>query len=281
MLSQENLPLGFFEEPSTLRILRIDEQWRFVTLMAKAHGPRPDSRTNMAMEGFAVNYVLRGRGMYQEENGRSHALTPGTLFQRLPGRPHSTILEGASDYAELFLVLDPATAHQLIGLGLIDTCEVRSIGESASVVEAFCLLRRELRRPESELSTRTALALVIDFLNTLYDLAHLAETGDAWSSLLRRACILLERDLDQRLDLPAVAESLGVAYPTFRRRFREALGVSPGAYRVRRRLEQARYLLLDKPVQQVAAELGYSDPFTFSAQFKAHFGLAPQRFQRR
>jgi AraC-like DNA-binding protein len=44
-------------------------------------------------------------------------------------------------------------------------------------------------------------------------------------------------------------------------------------------LEQARYLLLDKSVKEVAAELGYSDPFTFSAQFKGHFGLSPQRFQ--
>ena len=72
-----------------------------------------------------------------------------------------------------------------------------------------------------------------------------------------------------------------MSYPTFRRRFRAAMQVSPGAYRVRRRLEQARLLLLEKPVKQVAEELGYSDPFTFSAQFKAHFGLSPQHFQMR
>ena len=281
MLSQENLPSGFFEEPSTLRILRIDEQFRYVTLMAKAHGPHPDSRANMAMEGFAINYVLRGQGIYREDTGRTHALTPGTFFQRLPGRRHSTILEAGSDYAELFLVLDQATALQLMALNLIADVEVLSIGVSAGVVEAFCALRRELSRPESDLPTRAALARVVDFLHALYDLAHHAETGDAWSNLIRLACARLERDLDQRLEMAEIAQSLGVAYPTFRRRFREAMGVSPGAYRVRRRLEQARYLLLDKSVQEVAAELGYSDPFTFSAQFKAHFGLSPQRFRAR
>ncbi len=113
MTTTDDLPRDLFDHPSTLRILRIDNQWRYLTLLAKAHGPRPDSRTDMAMDGFAVNYVLRGRGVYREGNGRTHALTPGTLFQRLPGRRHSTLLDPASDYAELFLVLDRATALQL------------------------------------------------------------------------------------------------------------------------------------------------------------------------
>ena len=77
-----------------------------------------------------------------------------------------------------------------------------------------------------------------------------------------------------------VARRLGVAYPTFRRRFREAMGVSPG------RTESVaawnrRVTAAGKSVKQVADELGYSDPFTFSAQFKAHFGLSPQRFRAR
>lgn len=279
MMSQNDLPLGLFAEPSTLRILRIDMQWRLVTVMAKAHGARPDSRTNMEMDGFAINYVLRGKSLYREDNGRAHDLVPGMAFQRLPGRRHSTIIDPASDYAELFLVLDKATALQLLALGLIRDMEVLSVGWSAGVVDDFCALRRNLLRPEIELPTGAALALVVEFLNKLYERARHTETGDEWIQLIRRACVLLERDLDRRLDMTEVATELGVAYPTFRRRFREAMQVSPGAYRVRRRLEQARYLLLDKSVKQVADELGYSDPFTFSAQFKAHFGLSPQRFR--
>lgn len=279
MTATGDLPADLFEEPSTLRILRIDDQWRYVTLLAKAHETRPDSRTNMVMDGFAVNYVLRGRSVYREDNGRVHDLVPGTAFQRLPGRRHSTIIDPASDYAELFLVLDLATARQLIALGLIRDAEVLPVGLSAGVIEDFCALRRSLLRPEIELPTGVALALIVDFLSKLYARAQHTETGASWSRLIRQACVLLERDLDQRLDMTEVAEELGVAYPTFRRRFREAMQVSPGAYRVRRRLEQARYLLLDRSVKQVADELGYSDPFTFSAQFKAHFGLSPQRFR--
>lgn len=279
-MSQRNeLPPDFFQGNSTLRILRVDEQWRFVTLMAKEHGSRPDSRLDQALDGYALNYVLRGQGVYREAGGRSHPLTPGTAFQRLPGRKHSTILDPTSDYAELFLVLDRATALQLMGLGLIQNTEVLAVGWSLGVIDGFRALRQSLERPESELPTCEALSLVIRFLTTVYGLARHMEASDLWGRLIRQACVLLERDLDRRLDLAEVAEGLGVSYPTFRRRFREAMSVPPGAYRVRRRLEQARYLLLEKSVKQVADDLGYSDPFTFSAQFKAHFGLSPRRFQ--
>ena len=281
MKDRDDLPADLFDEDTTLRILRVDEQWRYVLLMAKQHGPHPDSRTDQITDGFALNYVLRGQGVYRDEGGRNYALTPGTAFQRLPGRRHSTIIDPASDYAELFLILDPATARQLMGLGLIPETEVLPAGGSVGVVDEFRALRRSLERPEIELPTRAALTLVIQFLNTVYGPTDRVEAGDSWGHLIRKACVLLERDLDRRLDMADVAESLGVAYPTFRRRFREAMQVSPGAYRIRRRLEQARYLLLEHSVRQVAEDLGYSDPFTFSAQFKAHFGLSPQRFQAR
>ena len=123
------LPPGLFDEPSALRILRIDDQWRYLTLMAKAHGTRPDSRTDTGDGG--VRGQLRpawpGR-LPRRQRKPTHVLAPGTLFQRLPGRRHSTLLDPASDYAELFLVLDRATALQLLALGLILDAEVLADG---------------------------------------------------------------------------------------------------------------------------------------------------------
>ena len=50
----------------------MDEQWRYVMLMAKSTGRRPDSRMDQVSDDFALNYVLRGQGVYREEGGRSH-----------------------------------------------------------------------------------------------------------------------------------------------------------------------------------------------------------------
>ncbi len=272
---------GMFQNVSAFRILRIDSQWRYATLSAKEHGTRPDSHRDLAFHDFAANYVLRGTGVYIDESGQEYPITPGVLFQRLPGRRHSTLIDPKSDYAELFLVLDRITAQQMLALGLIRDVSVLAVGPSMSIADTFYALGRSFMLTETELPTPALLTLMIDFLNLLYERARQAAAGTTWDQIIRQACVLLESDLDQPLALSDVAQTLNIAYPTFRRRFREVMRLSPGAYRVRSRLERACYLLMEKSVKQVADELGYSDPFVFSAQFKAHFGFSPRSFQSR
>ena len=62
MEAGHELSAGLFGA-STFRPLRVDDRWRYVVLMAKAHGPRPDSRVDQVADDFAANYVLRGRGV--------------------------------------------------------------------------------------------------------------------------------------------------------------------------------------------------------------------------
>ena len=93
-----------------MRILRIDSHWRFATAMYKAHGARPDFYENAVMPGLGANFVLRGAGRYTDWEGQNYPLAPGTFFQRLPGKPHSTWIDPKSDYAEFYLTIDPALA---------------------------------------------------------------------------------------------------------------------------------------------------------------------------
>jgi AraC-like DNA-binding protein len=64
-----------------------------------------------------------------------------------------------------------------------------------------------------------------------------------------------------------------MSYSSYRRKFAEEYGVSPGAYRIKVRTEKAIYFLSKGLFQkQIAAELGYSDVYAFSAQFKKSDG---------
>jgi iron complex transport system substrate-binding protein len=66
------------------------------------------------------------------------------------------------------------------------------------------------------------------------------------------------------------------------RLFKEFAGLSLKEYLKRARLEKARTLLMitDKTVTRVAEELGYSDIYLFSNQFKQHYGMSPSTYQR-
>src|SRR5579862_4133410 len=98
-----------FDEAAT-RPLRIDDKWRYIIIGGKAHGEKPDRHENVVYAQFCINFVLRGRGVYTDTEGRQYELSPGTLFHRLPGVTHSTWYDPSSDYAEFYIVIDAATS---------------------------------------------------------------------------------------------------------------------------------------------------------------------------
>ena len=66
----------------------------------------------------------------------------------------------------------------------------------------------------------------------------------------------------------------------FRRAFRERIGMTPQKFRELKRMEFAISRLdMGVSVKEVAAELGYSDPYFFSRMFKRHIGEPPSRFR--
>jgi AraC-like DNA-binding protein len=68
---------------------------------------------------------------------------------------------------------------------------------------------------------------------------------------------------------------------TFKRRFAQLYGSSPGRWLLHRRMEQAACHLrpAGRPVGEVAAELGYEDLSSFIQAFKQVHGRTPKQYQ--
>ncbi len=84
---------------------------------------------------------------------------------------------------------------------------------------------------------------------------------------------------------PTVAEmaaQLGYEPAHFSHLFREVTGSSPREFILAAKISRARLMLVetDLPVSGVASELGYSDVFFFSRQFKRFTGQAPSDFRK-
>jgi transcriptional regulator GlxA family with amidase domain len=75
----------------------------------------------------------------------------------------------------------------------------------------------------------------------------------------------------------------GVPERTFKRRFRQATGLSPLEYVHTLRLEAAKHLLEtgDRPVEAVAEDVGYEDAGFFGRLFRRQVGLTPAQYRKR
>src|SRR5258707_15644014 len=102
----------------------------------------------------------------------------------------------------------------------------------------------------------------------------------AWQLLRVRAYIdsNLHRTIHIR-DLSAVARR---SPAHFSRKFKQAVGESPHAYVVSRRLERACHLMMTnaEPLSEIALSVGFSDQAHLSRLFRQAFGQSPASWRR-
>jgi AraC-like DNA-binding protein len=100
---------------------------------------------------------------------------------------------------------------------------------------------------------------------------------------VRRAITLLHADTARDWTLDALAREVSLSRSALAQQFRAATGDTPLNYLRGLRMQRAMRLLgeSDRPLDAVAAEVGYRDAFGFSKVFKRLVGIAPRDWRRR
>jgi AraC-like DNA-binding protein len=100
---------------------------------------------------------------------------------------------------------------------------------------------------------------------------------------VRRAIGRMHAEPGRDWTLDALARDAGLSRSALALRFRAATGDTPLNYLRSLRMQRAMRLLAEsaRPLESVAAEVGYQDAFGFSRVFKRVVGLSPSAFRRR
>lgn len=85
----------------------------------------------------------------------------------------------------------------------------------------------------------------------------------------------------ERYNIGELAKKAGISRKYFTTLFTRQYGISPKSYQVSQRMNYAKYLLQesDISIKEIAAQLGYTDQYIFSKQFKSIIGYAPSKIR--
>lgn len=224
---------------------------------------------------YALVYVVAGGGRYEDEGGTRCDIQAGDAIVVFPGMLHSYGPRGDQPWDEIYVIADGPAFELLEQAGVLDRAHPVHRLQPVEVWRGE--LDAVLRAPRPAGPRGRAL----EAWNLARLLAELLIPGERAPTWLDSSRAMLAADLGRRGDLGAVAEASGMTYETFRKRFRAATGLSPGAYREARRTDAARELLhlTSLTHREIASALGYSDEFHFSRRFKAATGVAPSRYR--
>lgn len=155
-------------------------------------------------------------------------------------------------------------------------------GEREHLETLLQTIMRELagRQRGFGIAASAKLAEVMVWLDRLNTRSPERRTPESQAAVLQ-AVAFMERHFAESIVLGDVARAAHLSAHYFCEVFKNSIGVSPGRYLLRLRLEHARYLLLTttRPITEVAREAGFADASYFARAFKGAFGTSPSRLR--
>jgi AraC-like DNA-binding protein len=149
-------------------------------------------------------------------------------------------------------------------------------------------VRRSLKLSREQLEG--AAALIGTIANTIANLAHhldrlhnaIDEPAQRRKEIIRRAIGFMEEHLEDRIDVPSVAQAVALSPSYFCTLFTQETGHNPSDFLIRLRIERAKEYLAhtQMSVLEVGAALGYSRSY-FSRLFKHYVGCSPAAYAER
>jgi AraC family transcriptional regulator, arabinose operon regulatory protein len=227
-------------------------------------------------------YCVRGSG-WCELAGRLHTIRPGDFLVLAPGTSHACGTRVSDPWSvhwvqatgellpDYLNELTPATGAPLL-----------QVGEDPRLVRLFNEIVRCLQRgsgPAELLRASTALGYMLGLLiekrqeSTVADVDTMQKVADA--------IIYMSEHLEEPLRMTALARQASLSSAYFGGLFKAQTGCAPREYLHLLRMHRACQLLRasELSIKQIAARLGYQDPFHFSRQFKAFHGLSPSEYR--
>jgi AraC family transcriptional regulator, arabinose operon regulatory protein len=246
--------------------------------------PKPEEKnfkTNFNYSNiYTLVYLLQGEGVYLSENGDEIKLTEGCLFHRFPGIPHQTIPKWNGMWVEFFVAM-PKSIYDITKLsGIVDPQQpVWKIGREQKVIDEMQQIQKLFKsnRLQDPLIGIEKMLRLVRIAWECYN-----QINGLKNDPIEKACQFFNDKINAKKTIDDIAELVNMKSETFRKQFKQKIGVSPGNYWNRCKTDSAMNLLInsDMSIASIADTLGYSDTFSFSHQFKKKMNLSPIKYRQ-
>ena len=268
---QEHLPVAAERFFADARLPHVEGRWsRHSSRSFKPHMHRC----------FSIGTVEQGEISYQVEQ-QQYRLRPGCLALINPETLHACNQEGTGprSYSILYLQTGWCLTLQQSLWNTDGFVPVQQpLVADASLYDRFVATVETLFAAEPLLKKEQ---MLIELMTDVF--RQTCQPGlpmQAPAPRIDQVKALLAAGLDQDLSLDQLSSSLGLNVSTLIRQFKEETGLTPHAYRMNCRINQARQLLRQGgDIGETALQCGFFDQSHFHRHFKAMTTVTPREYQ--
>lgn len=223
-------------------------------------------------------YVIKGSGTYFLDEERID-MKKGQLFLVTNDFPH-TAYSSQEDLIHMFS----------LRFGIYKTCNQTFLPNyfrqpfgsvfTPKDPEAYVGLLNRMYRHFLEQKPLSSYAINVLMSQLLLNLCEEPDQLDTTGQIQSITSSIIRRH-GKDINLSTMAEQMNLSTKQFTRLFQKENHITPHQFIIKSRVNHAKYLLEESnlPISVIALELGYTDAFTFSKQFKKVTGLSPTNFR--
>jgi len=228
-------------------------------------------------------YCVRGKGWYQVNDKRFEVGV--NEFFHLPVTRES-LKYGADEkdpwtiYWVHFSGKDMELFNRCFGVGLLDGPQPISFNEKGIRLWETMYQSLEMGYGKDNLGN-TNLCLYNFVATFLFPEKHFNDKKQDAKDMINVTILYMRSELGKQLTVQDMAIKNDLSASHFSNLFRKATGMSPLDYFIHLKLQKACLLLYttDIKVKQVAAAVGYDDPYYFSRLFKKYMNISPDQYR--
>ena len=246
--------------------------------------PGLDPNSMRVLGSYSFIYMVKAKGYYADAHGVRRNLRDGDLVVIFPELAHAYGPRVTQKWDQIYCVFNGAQFDFLRERGLLDP------HHPVWHLEPVDYWRRRFEEVIGSEDWHTevgAKRVMGRFLHLIYDMSAADAEGSArfarerWLEESQR---LLANRGDHGWPSPEeVAREVGLNYDNFRKQFSLKLGVSPGQFQKRKKIDRACAAIYQGShgFKELADELAFCDVFHFSKTFKQVMGMSPSTFRKK
>ena len=231
-------------------------------------------------EFYGMEYVARGKGLLTVD-GIENKLLPGSVFAYKPFTAHTIRTSPDDPVVKYFINFSGLDARRIISRKVLGAHGIAYLHDSQPIHDLYeQMLETGLKG--GVLATRLCVLLLELLSLRIEENAH---TPSEAHSRARQSFERCRGELQNHFrTIQSVSELAALPHfdPAYLSRlFYRFVGESPHEMLTRLKMNEAAAHLIGGryTVKEVAARVGFSDPYHFSRVFKNHHGIPPVRFQ--
>jgi AraC family transcriptional regulator len=241
---------------------------------------RCNARVTGYHDGLSISFMRKGYLRYRVR-GVCHELVTGSVFVGHPGSEYECTHGNNGTGEGLAFRLAPALVDSLDFSSAM--WQVSSLPPSAELMVLGELAQAAVRgRSDMGLDEIGLLfaAKLIAIVSGRKQGAVTATASDRRRAI--EAALWIDANCSEPIDLETAASVAGLSNFHFLRIFAKAVGVTPHQYLVRCRLRRAAQMLAEsnRPISDIALEVGFTDLSNFVRTFGRAAGVSPRRFRQ-